>query len=44
VAFKDKQDVGKIRRLLEQAVGTRVDINEETQALKEWLRAYERYT
>ena len=44
VAFKDKQDPSKIRKLLDQAQSTRVDINEETQALKEWLRAYERYT
>lgn len=44
VAFKDKQDPGKIRKLLEQAQSTRVNINEETQALKEWIRTYERYT
>ena len=44
VAFKEKQDPSRIRKLLEQAEGTRVDVNEEAQALKEWLRAYERYT
>lgn len=30
VAFKDKKDVQRIRRLLEQAQSTRVDISEET--------------
>jgi len=44
VAFKEKHDPSKIRKLLDQAISTRVDIHEETAALKEWIRAYERYT